>query len=205
MSRGSGVAATLRLAAALGMAAAASALPSCAALQEIAALRSVTFAFDRVTDLRVAGVAIGERTTFADLTLADAGRLAAAAARREVPLELAVHVTARNPAENSVPARLVDMGWALFLGDRRTVEGRLGAATVIRPGEAADVPVSVRLDLIQFVESGGAREAFDLALAFAGRGPSRGEVKLELEPAIETGLGPIRYPVPVVVRWGSAR
>jgi hypothetical protein len=175
------------------------ALPGCTALQELAALRAVTFAFAGVSDVRVAGIAIGPASRYGSLGVADAARLGAAVVARQVPIELVAHVSATNPAQNTVAARMLDLGWTLFIDDRRTLAGTLGGAVVIVPGSTADVPLAVRFDLLE-LGSGGARDLFDLALAVAGHGTLRKELRLDLVPTIETGLGPIRYPAPVVVR-----
>jgi len=175
------------------------AVPGCAALQEIAALRTVTFTFDRISNVRLAGIALGPETRFASLGLADAARLAAAVGGGEVPIELVAHVGAANPASNSVSARMVALDWTLTVEERRALAGSLGEPVTIAPGRAADVPIAVRLDLLE-LGSGGARDLFDLALSIAGYGTVRRDVRLELRPTIETPLGPMRYPAPLVVR-----
>jgi hypothetical protein len=172
----------------------------CTALQEIAALRTVVFAFDRVSDVRLAGVAIGADTRFSSLSLSDAARLASAVALKQVPIELVAHVSAANPAANKVAARMLALDWTFFVEDRRTLAGALGSAVAIAPGTTADVPLTVRFDALQLANGGGARDLLDLALAVAGYGGARKDLRLELLPTIETSLGPMRYPAPVVVR-----
>ena len=179
-------------------------LPGCTALQQLAALRTVTFAFSRVTDVRVAGIRVGEGASYSSLGLADAARLTTAVAAGRVPLELIAHVSATNPSENTVAARMVDLGWTLFVEDRQMLTGTLGGAFSISPGQTADVPLTVSLDLLQ-LGSGGARDLFDLALGIAGQGKIKKDLRLDLVPTIETALGPIRYPAPVVVRWAADR
>ena len=41
---------------------------------------------------------------------------------------------------------------------------------------------------------------FLVALAIAGHGSTPRELRLELQPTIDTSIGPIRYPAPVVIR-----
>jgi len=174
-------------------------VPGCTALQELAALRTVTFAFANVSDVRVAGIRIGAQSSYSSLGITDAARLGAAIVANEVPLEFIAHVSATNPPENTVSARMVDLGWTLFIEDRQELAGQLGGAVAIAPGATADVPLSVRLDLLR-LGSGGARDLFDLAMAIAGYGTLQKDLRLELVPTIETSIGPIRYPSPVVVR-----
>lgn|GEM_PF-54313 len=175
-------------------------IAGCATLQEVAAVRRLEFAFERVASVRLAGVALDGRTRLADLGAADAARLAAAVARREVPVELVAHVSARNPARNAVAARLVRVGWTLFVGERRTVGGTVEGERRIAPGESAEVPIAARFELFELAAGGGARDLFDLARAIAGHGPAPADVRLELAPTVETPLGPMRWPAPVVVR-----
>lgn len=176
-----------------------SVLGGCTALQQMAALRSVAFAFARVSDVKCAGVTIGPETRFSSLGLTDLARISAAVAQKQLPLELVAHVNATNPPDNKVAARVVELGWKFFVNDVEALAGRVGQPVVIEPGTTADVPVSVRLDLMQ-MKSGTARDLFDLAVAIAGHGPVRQELKLELTPTIDTAIGPITYPNPVVIR-----
>ncbi len=179
------------------------AVPGCTALQQIATLRTVAFAFAGVSDVRVAGIRVGAGSSFGALSIAEAARLGAAVATKQVPLELVAHVSATNPAANSVAARMVGLGWTLFIEDRQALSGELASAVTITPGQSVDVPLTVRLNLLELT-SGGARDLFDMALAVAGQGAVQKDMRLELVPTIETSLGPIRYPFPVTVRRATA-
>ncbi len=175
------------------------AVPGCTALQQLAALRTVAFAFAGISDVRVAGIRLSAGSRFASLSLADAARLGAAIVAQDVPLEMIAHVSATNPPENTVTARMVQMGWTLFIENRQTLAGQIAGPVTIAPGRTTDVPLAVRFDLLD-LGSGGARDLFDLALAIGGLSTLQKELRLELVPTIETSLGPITYPTPVVVR-----
>ena len=177
----------------------ATAVPGCAAMNQLVALRAVKFAFDRVSDVRIAGIRIGSGSSFSSLTASEALSLGTAIASHEVPLDMLVHVSATNPPENTVTARMNGLDWTLFVDDRKTLAGGLPSPVAVEPGRTADVPLAVRFDLLQLA-NGGARDLFDLALAITGQGALRKDLRLELVPTIETSIGPMRYPVPVVVR-----
>lgn len=189
----------IRLRNPLGPIALALLLVGCATLQQLAVLRTVTFAFAGISDVRLAGVRLTDGATFSSLSVTDAARLGAAVVANEVPIELVAHVAATNPPENTVAARMVDLDWTFFIEDRRTLEGGLVGPVTIDPGRTADVGLDVRFDLLSLGRR-GARDLFDLALAIAGYGTIQKELRLELMPTIETSLGPIRYPSPLVVR-----
>ena len=113
-------------------------------------------------------------------------------------LELTVNLLAENPAANSVDARLVRMYWTLLLQGRETLSGAFAEETVLRPGQPTDVPIAIRLNLVDFFD-GNAHELAELALSLAGRGGPPPEVTLRATPVVETALGPIRYPQPITI------
>jgi hypothetical protein len=186
-----------RCAAALALAAALAA-PGCATVRQLTALRQVEFSIDRVAGVVLAGVALDHVRSFADLDLRDAGRLAAAVARRQVPLEFALHVRGENPAENPVTARMLRLTWTLALNGRETVSGTIDTTYTFPPGEPQDVAVSVRLDLYEFFQARG-RDAFELALGLLGAGARPTEVSLRAVPVIDTPLGAIHYPSAITI------
>ena len=173
-------------------------LPGCATLQQIAALRDVDFSVDRVAGVRLAGIDVSRLRSYSELAAADAGRLALAVSQRDLPIELTVHVSALNPADNAVDARLVRMDWTVLLEGRETLSGVFADETLLPRGRPTDVPIFVRFDLIDFFE-GSARDLFDLAMDIAGAGGEPTAVTLRAVPTIDTALGPIRYPEPITI------
>jgi len=174
------------------------ALAGCATLQQIVALRDVDFSVDRVSDLRLAGVDVSGVRSYSDLSVADAGRLALAISQGSLPTDFQLHLTARNPADNSVDARLVRMDWTLLLQDRETLSGVFADETLLPRGEATDVPISMSLNLVDFFQ-GSARDLVNLALSLTGQGGAPTEVALRATPTVETAIGPIRYPQPITI------
>jgi hypothetical protein len=171
---------------------------ACATARGVFALRQVAFSVDRVASVRLAGVPLDRIRSAADVGILDAGRIAAAVLRRQIPLEFDVHVLGRNPAENQTTAQLTRLQWILDLNGRETVSGALDTAYTFVPGMETDVRVPVRLDLAQFFQ-GSAADALDLALGLAGLGSRRTEIALRAIPTIDTPLGPIRYPGSITI------
>ena len=170
----------------------------CATLQQMAALHSVDFALDRVTDFRLAGVEMARVESYADLSFGDGARLVAAVADGRLPASFQLHVTARNPDDNAVTARLVRMQWIAFLEGRETVSGTVDREYLLPPGEPQDIPIRVELDVMEFFE-GNARDLFELVQNLTGTGGEPKEVALRAVPTIETSFGPISYPQPITI------
>lgn len=173
-------------------------LAGCATLQQIAALRMVDFSIDRLTDVRLAGIDLSSVRSWSDLGTVDAGRLVLAVSQRALPLDFQLHLTAENPADNSVDARLVRMDWMLLLQDRETLSGVFANELLLPRGQPTDVPITISLDLLEFFD-GNAQDLLNLVLALTGQGGAPTEVTLRATPTIDTALGPIRYPQPITI------
>src|SRR6185503_7850676 len=79
-------------------------LCGCAAFKQTTALSQVKFSFDRISDVRVAGVTVQGKTSYTDLSVTDIAKLSSAVVAHDVPLGLTVHLKAENPSSNSVTA-----------------------------------------------------------------------------------------------------
>jgi len=177
---------------------AALALSGCATLQQIVALRDVDFEVDRLSNVRLAGVDLSRVRSYADLSLADVGRLTLAVQQRNLPMDFRLHLAATNPQYNSVDARLVRMDWTLLLQDRETLSGTFADETLLPRGQTTDVPIQISLDLLDFFQ-GSAQDLVNLALSLAGQGGAPTEVALRATPTVDTAIGPIRYPQPITI------
>jgi hypothetical protein len=119
-------------------------------------------------------------------------------ASKNVPLDLTVHLRARNPEANDVTARLVAMDWTYLVDDREIISGRLDQALQFPPGQDIDVPVGINFNLTRFFGE-DARELYDTALALAGWRTGTRVATLRVTPTIDSPAGPIRYPVPITL------
>src|SRR5690606_23529318 len=167
--------------------------PGCTTLQQLAALRQVDFDLGGVDGGRLADVDIDRVRTTQQLRPTDLARLTAAAARGEMPLAFTLHVDATNPEDNGVPARLVQLDWTLLVDGAETISGVFNDERLIQPGTTADLPISMRLDLLDFFDE-SAPELINLALNLAGAGGDPARLALRARPTINTSLGPIAYP-----------
>lgn len=174
---------------------------SCATLQSIAALRKVDFAIDRVANASLAGVPIDRVRDYQELSVLEVANIARALSRGDLPLDFVIHVSALNPADNTVSARLVQMDWTLLLEDRETISGSILREILLEPGVPGDIPVDISLDLADFFQH-NARDMVDLALAATGAGGQPTRIALRATPTIQTALGPIRYPEPITIVSG---
>lgn len=169
----------------------------CTLLREVSNLRNVDFRIDRISQGHLAGVNLEGIESYRDLSARDLARLSASLADGEMPLSFVLHLEATNPEDNDVNARLTEMDWTLLLEDQETVSGTFDREMVLEPGDPQDVPIDIDLDLIRFFDD-NLRGFVELASAVGGEGPPQ-NIKLQVQPTIQTRLGPIRYSSPVTV------
>lgn len=172
-------------------------LTSCQTLREVTNLKDVQFRIDRATDVQLAGIALNKVRSYQDLSGVDVARLGAALSDGELPLSFTLHVSAENPATNSVNARLTQMDWTLLLNDQETIAGTFDREVVLPPGTPKEVPVDMKLDLIDFFDE-NLRGLVDLATAVGGEGPPT-NVSLRVQPTVRTPIGQMKYPSPITV------
>lgn len=172
-------------------------LVGCQTLREVSNLKEVRFRIDRVTDAQLAGVPLTRVRSYDDLGGMDLARLGSALADGRLPFSFNVHVEATNPESNSLNARLTRMEWTLLLEDRETISGTFDREVVLRPGAPTEVPIDVQLDLASVFDQ-NLQQLVALAAAVGGEGPPA-NVKLKVQPTIQTRLGPMQYPSPITV------
>jgi hypothetical protein len=173
-------------------------LAGCATLQEIANLRRVDFRLRDVSGLALAGVDLAGVRSVEDLNLIEVGRITVAVTRNRLPIAFELGIAASNPPGEGGDARLTALDWTLFLEGRETISGALDREYVIPAGGSTRIPVTIAFDLIEFVD-GNATDLTELALSLANAGGSPKNVTLRAVPTIDTPLGPIRYPEPIVI------
>lgn len=173
-------------------------IAGCATLQQLAALRQVAFALGGIQNGRLAGVPLARVAAYRDLTPVDIGRLALAVARKELPLEFQANLRADNPADNHTTATMVRLAWSLFLDEKETINGVLDSAVTIPAGQVVNIPLQMRLNVMQFFD-GPAESLVNLAAGLAGINADPTRIKLRAIPTVNTPLGPITYPEPITI------
>ena len=171
---------------------------ACATLQQIAALRQVSFTLVGVRNGRLAGIDLSRIRSYSDLTALDVGRVTLAVARKDVPLDFVVDISALNPPENKVTSTMVRLAWSLLLNDRETISGVVDTVLSLPPGSPVGIPMRMRLNLLQFFD-GPAQSMVDLAASIAGVSSDPTRISIRAVPTIDTPVGRISYPVPITI------
>lgn len=172
------------------------AFQSCATLNALANLNRLQFKLDNVTQLRLAGIDITNKRTASDFSIADGLNLVNAFRTGSFPLTFTLNVAAKNPNErtaNLSSIELTEFPWRLMIDGRETISGGITNTVAIPSGgETRNIGLGVSLDLKQFFGEKGYDDIINLALAIAGQGAAK--LQLKAQPTMRTPIGSMRYP-----------
>lgn len=169
---------------------------SCGTLNALAGLSRLQFKLDNVTQVRLAGIDITNKRSVSDLSVMDGINLVNAFRTGKFPLTFTLNVATRNPNErtaNLSTIELVEFPWRLLIDGRETISGGItNSVAVPSGGETRNIGLGVSVDLKQFFAEKGYDDIINLAMAVAGQGAAK--LQLKAQPTMGTTLGRIRYP-----------
>jgi hypothetical protein len=171
---------------------------SCSTLNALAGLSRVQFKLNDVGQLRLAGVDITNKRSVTDFGIMDAANLLNAFRTGTFPLTFTLNVAAKNPNQPSQnnalsSLQLTQFPWRLLVDGNETISGGIGSPVSIPSGGNTQViPLQVSLDLKQFFGNRGYDDLLNLALAIAGQGAAK--LQLKAQPTVSTPIGTMRYP-----------
>lgn len=184
-------------------------LAGCATLGEIAGvminLQRLKFRVSGVDGFSLAGIGIARKQKVEDFSVLDAFKLMKAFNDRRLPASFTLDVEARNPNDGSggstrTVSTLTSFEWRLLIDNKPTVSGNIEKPVEIPgTGQAATIPLSISLDLVEFFKEKGYDDLLNLALALGGAKSDISRISLDAQPRVSTPLGEITYPGRITV------
>ena len=176
-------------------------LSSCSVLQQTSEIKNFAkcdFRLESISNLRMAGVNIQNKTSMSDLSFVDIAKITAAVASNSLPVHFDLDVLARNP--NSAMAAMNRLDWILLIDDIEMTRGVLMERIEIQPNSFTAFPVAMNFDLMKALsgKSGDALLNFIFNLTGSGNKPTR--VKLKARPTIIVGSTALEYPGYITIK-----
>lgn len=163
-------------------------------------LKRLQFKLENVSNLRVAGVQIDNKSKLSDFSITDGLALSRAVATNKFPATFTINIAAINPndGKGTAPQRtatLSSLDFQLLIDDLPTIKGDISKPLDIPGnGQTTMVPVAVSMDLYEFFGNKGYDGLVNLALALGGAKGSTSHIKLDALPTVSTIIGNISYP-----------
>jgi LEA14-like dessication related protein len=172
--------------------------------QQAVNLTNCQFRIRSVENVTAAGVNVQNYKSIKDVSMTDAAKIMAAAAKTTFPLSMQLSMEGKNP--NTASAGLNRFDYILFIDDIQMTAGSLEQSFVIPPNNGiAVIPLQISIDLKK-VLSGKSLDAimnFGFNLAGVGNKPTR--ITIKLKPTIMIGPTMLDYPgyITVGTEFGS--
>lgn len=179
----------------------ATSLQSCPSiLNALNNLQRLQFKLANVSNFRIAGIQIDNKSKLSDFSISDGLALSRAVATNKFPATFTINVAAVNPndGKGTAPQRtatLSSLDFQLIIDDMPTIKGDISQPLDIPGnGQATMVPINVSMDLYDYFGNKGYEGLVNLALVLGGAQGSTSHIKLDAKPTVSTVIGNIAYP-----------
>jgi hypothetical protein len=166
---------------------------------EIRQFSRCDFRLNSISNIRLAGVVMDDKSGYSDMTMPEMAQVTAALLSGKLLLTFDANLQARNP--NDKLAAINRMEYIILVDGSEITRGELDRRIEIQPdGGIASFPVNVQLDVLKALSDKSGKAVTNLALNLSGSGGEPSRVSLKLKPTVMIGSGYIEYPGYITVR-----
>jgi hypothetical protein len=175
-------------------------LTSCSVYQTMVNLSRLKFKLGNVNNLTLSGINISNKKSISDFNAVELLKLTSVITSGKLPASFTLNVEAKNPNDGSggypkTDATLKSFPWKLEIDNVETISGNIGIpVSVPGTGDVTNIPLTMNLDLIEFLGNRGLDNLVNLALALGGQEGSSSKLTLYATPTVSSPLGDIKYP-----------
>ena len=173
---------------------------SCSVYETIVNLSRLQFKLGDVNNFELNGIDISGKSKLEDFNFQDLLKLTTAFSSGSLPVTFMLNVEAKNPNDGTggykrTDANIKSFPWRLLVNDKKAVSGDINERIFVPgTGEITEIPIEIKLDLIELFKNKGYEDLIDLALALGGKKGSSSKLTLYATPTVTTSLGDIKYP-----------
>ncbi len=173
---------------------------SCSVYETIVNLSRLQFKLGDVNNFELNGIEISGKSKLEDFNFQDLLKLTTSFSSGSLPVTFVLNVEAKNPNDGTggykrTDANIKSFPWRLLVNDKEAVSGDINERIFVPgTGEITEIPIEIKLDLIELFKNKGYEDLIDLALALGGKKGSSSKLTLYATPTVTTSLGDIKYP-----------
>jgi len=143
--------------------------------------------------IKVAGVSMEGKSSINDFSLADMAMLTQHAIRGTLPLDMVLHIEAKNPNQQSAAINRIE--WIAYVDDLEMMSGYVDERVVVPPNNGIGIiPLHIEFDLKKVVESSTGKAIANLALNMMNIGERESRFTIKIKPTILVGSFALDYP-----------
>ena len=168
-------------------------LTSCSALKELISFTKCEFRMRSIENISLAGVNLEGKASINDFRLTDMAMLTQHAIRGTLPLDVVLHIEAKNPNQQS--AAINEVEWIAYIDDLEMMTGFVNERVVIPANNGVGViPLHIQFDMKKVVESSTGKSIANLGLNLMNIGERESRFTVKIKPTILVGSLALDYP-----------
>lgn len=172
----------------------------CSVYQTYVNLTRLKFKLAEINNFSLNGVNLYNKSSLKDFSAIELLNFTQAFASGTLPISFTLNVNALNPNDGTggypkTNATIKSFPWRLLIDEKETISGNIGSqVSVPGTGESTVIPITINVDLVQFLREKGYDSLINLALQIGGKGGSAAKLALLVQPTVSSPLGDIKYP-----------
>ena len=179
-------------------------LGGCSLYKTAVNLTRLQFKLGKVSNFRLTGIDISDKSRLSDIGAVDVMRLSSALLNKNMPVSFILNVEAKNPNDakgyGATDIYIKRFPWKLLINNKETAHGDIQTPfKVPGTGGFTTIPIRVEFNLLKFFHDNSLNDVADLVFAIGGKKGSSSNLKLIAEPLLATSLGDIQYPEPITI------
>lgn len=172
---------------------------NCSAVQQMVNISRLKYKLDGVSDFKLSGISIDNKTSLKDFSVMDGMKLVNAFSSKSLPASFNLNILALNPNDGGgYPAQdldITDFKWRLFIDNVETISGNIASPIKVPgTGQATKFSLTINLDLFKFFNDKGYDGLINLALKLGGASKNTANIKLYAKPTVRTMFGDLTTP-----------
>lgn len=171
---------------------------SCKQLSQMNRLQVCEFSVKSIENSKLAGVSVQNISNVADLGVLEMGKLAMAYAAGKLPLDFTLNLDIENPGDK--PAGLNKMDWIILMEDKEISRGTTSEKITIQGKQTQTLPLKVRLNITEIIDSESLTGAFRIVSEYLGLGAGETKLKIKVKPYFQIGEKELPAPAYITVK-----
>ena len=172
----------------------------CSVYETFVNITRLQFKLGRANNFELNGIDVTNKNKLSDFNFQDVLNISSMVSSGKLPVSFVLNVEAKNPNDGTggykkTNAIIKSFPWRLLIDDKGTISGNIEEpVSVPGTGEITIIPISIRMDLVQFFKDRDYESLINLALALGGKDKSSSKLTLYADPVVSTIFGDISYP-----------
>lgn len=172
----------------------------CSIYETFVNITRLQFKLGKVNNFELNGIDVTNKNKLSDFNFQDVLNISSMVSSGKLPVSFVLNVEAKNPNDGTggykkTNAIIKSFPWRLLIDDKGTISGNIEEpVSVPGTGEITIIPISIRMDLVQFFKDRDYESLINLALALGGKDKSSSKLTLYADPVVSTIFGDISYP-----------